>query len=73
MTIPAIAWLLLIGAAYLLGQYSQRHYDLRRPSVRAKLFRLLAESVEAQGCNAISTKGLRMTADASDKVEENAQ
>lgn len=63
MTIPAFAWLLLCAAAYLLGQWSQRQYDVRDARVRAVLYRTLAEGVELQGGNAITTQGLRLLAE----------
>lgn len=73
MTIPTIAWLLLIGAAYLLGQYSQRHYDLRDPRNRATFYRTLAEGIEMHGGKGITTNALRMMADHEHKRKENAQ
>lgn len=73
MTIPTFSWLLLVGAAYLLGQYSQRHYDLRDPRNRATFYRTLAEGIERAGGNAITTNGLRMMADNEHKRKENTQ
>jgi hypothetical protein len=69
MTIPAFAWLLLCAAAFLLGQWSQRHYDVRDPRVRATVYRTLAQGVEMHGGNAITTQGLRLLADHQEQQE----